>query len=138
MISDLITGESKGFSAPVRFLYDDADPYAVSLDFTDLNTAAGHEDEAPCVWTFARQILIPGNVADEDTAHRQDVRVHRDGAWLIVGLRSQDGAEDFRFPAQAVARFVHRTMVAVPLGRESRHMAATLDAAVARLLGGVR
>jgi hypothetical protein len=140
IITDLITGDVAGhpeICAPVRFVYNPADPYAVVLDLTAIREAV-HEGSSPVLWTFARQILIPGNCADLDTAGVQDVQAWRSGAWLVVSLVSPVGTGMVRFPAQAVARFAHRTQVAVPSGHESRHMAAAVDAAIARLLGGVR
>lgn len=139
LITDTITGEAVDhpeIAAPVRLIYNPDDPYAVTLDLTAIREAA-HEGSEPVVWTFAREILVPGNIPDLDTAEVQDVQVWRSGAWLVVSLSTPDGTGMIRFPAQAVARFVHRTMAAVPLGRESRHMVATIDAAVERLLGGV-
>lgn len=135
LINDLITGDVIGHSVsgPVRFLYDPADPYAVVLDLSALTVAAG--DPREVLWTFARSILVRGLVGGY--AGLGDVRVERDGCWLDIALTSSDGTGAFRFPAQAVHRFVVRTERAVLVGDESRHMTATIDAAVERLLGGV-
>lgn len=138
LVTATITGEIPGtsFAAPVRFDYNPCDPYAVSLDCTAINVAAG-EPYQEVVWTFARQVLVPGNVPDEDTDGIQDVMAHREGIYLCLHLSSPEGTGKLRFFAQAVLRFVQRTQVEVPIGGESKHMTAAIDAAVARLLDGV-
>lgn len=138
VVHDLITGTvvDHNIAAPVRFLYDPADPYAVAVDITEHAKQDSNWDGNPCVWTFARSLLVRGLVGGH--AGDMDVVIDTDGPWLDITLSSQDGAATFRFPAQALHRFVVRTERAVLVGDESRHMAATIDEAVARLLGGVR
>lgn len=137
LVHDTITGQvvGHGVAAPVRFLYDPADPYAVVMDLTALCAAAGQDTDPPVLWTFARSVLVRGLVGGHEGIG--DVRVTRDGAWLDIALSSPDGSGTFRFPAEALHRFVVRTERLVLIGDESRHMAATVDAAVERLLGGV-
>lgn len=137
VVTALITGEvpGHGIAAPVRFSYDPADAFAVRMDLTEVCAAAGQDSDPAVVWTFARSILSRGLVGGR--AGIGDVVIERDGVWLNVGLTSPDGDAVFRFPAYALHRFVVATERAVLIGDESRHMAATIDAAVARLLDGV-
>lgn len=137
LVHATITGETDGISAPVRFLYEPADPHAVTVDFTEHAKTAKEHNGDPIVWTFARCLLIRG--LGDGHAGQGDVVVALDGSWLTVTLSSPDGTGTFRFLASAVRKFVARTERAVLVGDESRHMAATIDAAVERLLGrGVR
>lgn len=138
LVHATITGKVVGYdvAAPVRFLYEPADPYAVVMDLTAICATAGRDSDPAVLWTFARSLLVRGLVGSH--AGDGDVGVFLDGGWLDIALSSPDGCATFRFPAQAMHRFVVRTERAVLVGDESRHMAATIDAAVARLLGGVR
>jgi hypothetical protein len=148
VISDLITGTCEGWAngqhvkvdRPVRFLYDPSDPYAVTLDCTDLSDAAeletgGAPSTAPIVWTFARALLTDALITDGRSG-LHDVSIERDGAYLAITLTSPDGTATLRFLRQALIRFVLRTEQLVPLGRESEHL--DVDTAIRRLLGGVR
>lgn len=141
VISDLITGECGETSAPVRFLYDPADPYAVVMDLTALASAAADgctcsrcDDTSPVLWTFARSLLVRALVGGH--AGPGDVVIERAGVYLDVTLTSPEGTGTFRFPAQALHRFVLRTEALVLVGDESRHL--DVDAAITELLRGVR
>ena len=136
LVHATITGTIPGYdnAGPVTFLYDPADPYAIVMDLTTL-CAREEQQGMTVLWTFARSLLVRGLVGGH--AGDMDVVVNTDGPWLDVTLSSPDGSATFRFPAQALHRFVVRTERAVLVGDESRHMVATIDAAVARLLDGV-
>jgi hypothetical protein len=136
VITDTITGTCEGLSAPFRFMYDSADPHAVLMDLTDLATASGDTDDTPRPWSFARTLLTDAVLVDGRFGHG-DVVVEHAGAWVTISLSSPDGSCRIRFTHTAVMRFVQRTARLVPLGRESEHQAAAVDAACAQLLGGV-
>ncbi len=137
-INDLITGTvvAHDITEPVRFLYDPADPYAVTLDITGHARRATSWDGNPVVWTFARSLLVRGLTGGR--AGESDVVIDRNGPWLDIALSSPDGSETLRFPAAAVHRFVVRTEGLVLVGDEARHQADALDDAIAQILGGVR
>ena len=136
LVHDTITGQVVGYgiAGPVKWIYDPADPHAVMMDLSVLCTEPEQQGQV-VQWTFARSILVRGLVGGQ--AGIGDVRITRNGPWLDIALTSPDGHGVFRFPAATLHRFVVRTERVVLIGDESRHMAATLDDAVARLLGGV-
>lgn len=148
VISDTLTSsavDSRGdeLTAPVRFIYDSADPYCVTMDCTGLNAAAHRvrgesvpgDPHKPILWGFARSLLTDALVADGRFG-LADVVVERCGAWVAITLTSPDGKAQMRFAHLALLRFAQRTAALVPLGRESEHV--DVDAAIAKLLGGVR
>ena len=143
LVHATITGEAPSeprIAAPVRWLYDPADPYAVSVDLTEL-TRVGNQahgiagDDDPRVWTFGRYLLAEG--LHDGPSGEGDVRVSQIGPWLLIRLAVDDESCTVRFSSSAVDRFVRQTRREVRLGGESKRMAAAIDDACARLLGGV-
>jgi hypothetical protein len=117
---------------PVRasLRYDPDDPYAVHVLFHA--ESAGSE---PVSWSFARELLVAGL---NEPAGVGDVRVWPwaipRGDFVALTLSSPDGNALFEVTRSILVRFLRRTYVAVPRGRESDHL--DVDAAVNRLLAG--
>jgi hypothetical protein len=141
VISDLITGTCDGHAAPVRLLYDSADPFAIRIDISALVDGIDPDAGPTRPWMFARTIL-----ADALTAGGRyglhDVVVARDpgSPWVTITIGGPDGfggesSMDIRVGHRALLRFLERTAALVPLGRESEHL--DVDAAIAQLFGGV-
>src|SRR3712207_7533550 len=86
-------------------------------------------------WSFARELLVTGL---DEPAGIGDVRVWPwatpRGDFVALALSSPDGNALFEVPRSVLVRFLRRTYVVVPRGRESEHL--DVDAAVNRLLGG--
>jgi Streptomyces sporulation and cell division protein, SsgA len=115
---------------PVRasLRYDPDDPYAVHVLFHA--ESAGGE---PVSWSFARELLVSGL---DEPAGIGDVRVRPcatpRGDLVALALSSPDGNAVFEVRRSVLVRFLRRTYVAVPLGRESDHL--DVNMAVNRLL----
>jgi hypothetical protein len=119
-------------SLPVRasLRYDPADPYAVHVLFHA--ESAGGEAVS---WSFARELLMTGL---DEPAGMGDVRVwpwnNPRGDFVALALSSPDGNALFEVPRSVLVRFLRRTYVVVPRGKETELL--DLDAAVVRLLAG--
>jgi hypothetical protein len=117
---------------PVRasLRYDPTDPYAVHVLFHA--ESAGGEAVS---WSFARELLVTGL---DDPAGIGDVRVWPwatpRGDFVALALSSPDGNALFEVPRSVLVRFLRRTYVVVPRGRETEYL--DLDGAVTRLLAG--
>jgi hypothetical protein len=115
---------------PVRasLRFDPEDPYAVHVLF-HAESAAGE----PVGWSFARELLVTGL---DEPAGIGDVRVwpwaNTRGDFVALALSSPDGNALFEVPRSVLVRFLRRTYIAVPRGRESEHL--DVDAAINRLL----
>jgi hypothetical protein len=115
---------------PVRasLRFDPEDPYAVHVLF-HAESAAGE----PVGWSFARELLVTGL---DEPAGIGDVRVwpwaSTRGDFVALALSSPDGNALFEVPRSILVRFLRRTYIAVPRGRESEHL--DVDAAISRLL----
>ncbi|MEV6524611.1 SsgA family sporulation/cell division regulator [Longispora sp. NPDC051575] len=115
---------------PVRasLRYDPLDPYAVHVLF-HAETVGGE----PVSWSFARDLLVKGL---DEPAGIGDVRVWPwstpRGEFVALALSSPDGNALFEVPRSVLVRFLRRTYVVVPRGKESDHL--DVDAAVVRLL----
>jgi hypothetical protein len=119
----LVAPDATALPARASLRYDPDDPYAES---------AGGE---PVRWSFARELLVTGL---DEPAGIGDVRVwpwaSPRGDFVALALSSPDGNALFEVPRSILVRFLRRTCVAVPRGRESDHL--DVDAAVNRLLAG--
>jgi Streptomyces sporulation and cell division protein, SsgA len=105
--------DATAFTVRATFRYDPAEPYAVELRLR----ACGEEVR----WTFARDLLAAG--LDEPAGHG-DVRL-----WptpepdvVALALSSPDGNALFEVPRDALLRFLRRSCVVVPRGREADHL----------------
>lgn len=99
-----------------EFVYDPADPYAVSLLLQNPNGIVG--------WSFARELLLGGIY--EPTGDG-DVCVwpclgSRGEAVVIVELHNDTDTTLLQFPTRQVSRFLEATLDAVPAGAETEHV----------------
>jgi len=120
--------DTDGMPTPLdaEFAYDPADPFAVSILFTD--------EPAPVRWTFARDLLIGGYY--EPTGDG-DVHVwpclNTDGcAVVILELSSPSGEVLVQVGSRQLAAFIQQMVTTVPEGSESTIV--DLDAEIAQLL----
>lgn len=115
---------------PVRasLRYDPGDPYAVHILFHADST--GGETVG---WSFARELLMTGL---DEPAGIGDVRVWPwatpRGDFVALALSSPDGNALFEVPRGVLVRFLRRTCVAVPRGREAEQL--DMDTTVNKLL----
>ena len=103
----------------VPFRYDTADPFAVTVTFTD-------DDDVP--WTFDRGLLAEGL---DGLTGLGDVSLWPDGDRLMYRMSNDDEAVTFSFPAESVRWFLAETYKAVPAGSEIVDLSG-----LAELLGG--
>ena len=144
LVRATLTGQVAGdpsIAAPIAFLYDPDDPYAVVVDLTAITraaeTAAGKPVSSdPVTWTIGRYLFVEG--LHDGPSGEGDVRISQIGPWLFIRLCVDDLAFTVRLSSSAIDRFVRETRREVRLGGESKRMAAAVDTAIARLLGGVR
>ncbi|GAB3253290.1 SsgA family sporulation/cell division regulator [Alteromonas gracilis] len=110
---------------PVRFDYDPADPFAVSMTFLAVEEVT---------WTFARELLMAGihEPTGEGDVHVWPCLSTEGHAVVIVELSSPDGAVLVQIAVKDATRFIRRTTDSVAFGTESAHL--DLDATVEALL----
>lgn len=124
----LVTPDATGLPVRASLRFDPEDPYAVHVLF-HAESATGE----PVGWSFARELLVTGL---DEPAGIGDVRVwpwnSTRGDFVALALSSPDGNALFEVPRSVLVRFLRRTYIAVPRGRESEHL--DVDAAVTRLL----
>lgn len=108
--------------------YDQGDPYAVHVVFHPSSL-----DAEQVSWSFARELLATGLV---EPSGMGDVRVWPwstpRGEAVALALSSPDGNALFEISRGLVARFLKRTYVLVPKGRETESL--DVAATVTRLL----
>ncbi|GAA1818436.1 SsgA family sporulation/cell division regulator [Planosporangium flavigriseum] len=124
----LVTPDAMGLPVRASLRFDPEDPYAVHVLF-HAESATGE----PVGWSFARELLVTGL---DEPAGIGDVRVwpwaSARGDLIALALSSPDGNALFEVPRSVLVRFLRRTYIAVPRGRESEHL--DVDTAVTRLL----
>jgi hypothetical protein len=120
--------DTEGLSTPLdaEFEYNPADPFAVSILFTD--------EPAPVRWTFARELLIEGFF--EPTGDG-DVNVwpclnSEGSAVVILELSSPSGEVLVQISSRELANFIHQMVATVPQGTEESLI--DLDAEIGQLL----
>ncbi len=125
----LVAPDATARSVRASLRYDPADPYAVHMLF---HAESGGEAVS---WSFARELLVTGL---DEPAGIGDVRVW---PWatpchdlVALALSSPDGNALFEVPRTVLVRFLRRTYLAVPRGREADYL--DLDTALTRLLAG--
>lgn len=109
--------------------YDPADPWAVTVVFTD----PWVNDGAVPMWWFARELLAaglhrPAGMGDVQLWPAYDILL----PVVVMRLSSPDGESVLTVQSADVERFLARTYAWVPAGDEARFV--DVDAAVARLL----
>jgi hypothetical protein len=121
-----VAPDAPAFPVRASLRYDPADPYAIQVLFSAESTGG----EAVS-WSFARELLVTGL---DGPAGIGDVRVWPRDDLVALALSSPDGTALFEIPRGVLVRFLHRTCVLVPRGRETAYL--DLDGTVARLLAG--
>jgi hypothetical protein len=120
--------DTEGLSTPLdaEFEYDPADPFAVSILFTD--------EPAPVRWTFARDLLIEGyyEPTGDGDVHVWPCLNTEGCAVVILELSSPSGEVLVQVGARQLSRFIHQMIAMVPPGSESTIV--DLDAEIAQLL----
>lgn len=106
--------------------YDTSDPWGVTLTF--------RPPTGDIPWTFARELLVHGlnSPTGDGDVHVWPSVNGRGRSVVVIELSSPDGHLRARASADEVCRFLSRSLAAVPLGREARHV--DLDRLLAQLL----
>ena len=123
---ELIDEAGRAIDLTAGFLYDAADPYAVTLTF--------YTDGPEVTWSFARDLLAGGVKRPAGTG---DVHVwpsvnRSGGSVTVIELRSPGGQALLQASTADVAAFVEATYAIVTPGQESERI--DLDSLVDALL----
>jgi hypothetical protein len=120
--------DTEGLSTPLdaEFEYDPADPFAVSILFTD--------EPAPVRWTFARELLIEGffEPTGDGDVHVWPCLNTEGAAVVILELSSPSGEVLVQISSRELANFIHQMVAMVPQGTEESMI--DLDAEIVQLL----
>jgi hypothetical protein len=120
--------DTEGLSTPLdaEFEYDPADPFAVSILFTD--------EPTPVRWTFARDLLIEGfyEPTGDGDVHVWPCLNTEGCAVVILELSSPSGEVLVQIGSRAVSAFIHQMVAMVPQGTEGD--VVDFDAEIAQLL----
>jgi hypothetical protein len=119
--------DTEGLSTPLdaEFEYDPADPYAVSVLFSD--------EPTPVRWTFARELLIEGfyEPTGDGDVHVWPCLSQQGAAVVILELSSPSGEVLVQAPSRTLSAFIHQMVAMVPQGAEESLV--DLDAEIAQL-----
>jgi hypothetical protein len=119
--------DTEGLSTPLdaEFEYNPADPFAVSVLFTD--------EPVPVRWTFARDLLIEGyyEPAGDGDVHVWPCLSPEGAAVVILELSSPSGEVLVQVHSRSLAAFIDRMVTMVPQGAEETLV--DLDAEIAQL-----
>ena len=120
--------DTEGLSTPLdaEFEYDPADPYAVSVLFS--------EEPTPVRWTFARELLIEGfyEPTGDGDVHVWPCLSQQGAAVVILELSSPSGEVLVQAPSRTLSAFIHQMVAMVPQGAEAGLV--DLDAEIDQLL----
>jgi hypothetical protein len=120
--------DTEGLSTPLNaeFEYDPADPFAVSILFTD--------EPVPVRWTFARDLLIEGfyEPTGDGDVHVWPCLNTEGAAVVILELSSPSGEVLVQVGSRAMSQFIHQMVAMVPQGTEDTLV--DVDAEIAQLL----
>jgi hypothetical protein len=120
--------DTEGLSTPLdaEFEYNPADPFAVSILFTD--------EPAPVRWTFARELLIEGffEPTGDGDVHVWPCLNTEGAAVVILELSSPSGEVLVQIASRELAAFIHQMVAMVPPGSEESMI--DLDAEIGQLL----
>lgn len=121
--------DTEGLSTPLdaEFEYNPADPFAVSILFSD--------EPTPVRWTFARELLVEGfyEPTGDGDVHVWPCLNTEGAAVVILELSSPSGEVLVQVSSRALSAFIHQMVAMVPSGSEAQHV--DLDAEIAQLLG---
>ena len=119
--------DTEGLSTPLdaEFEYDPADPFAVSILFSD--------EPAPVRWTFARDLLIEGyyEPTGDGDVHVWPCLNTEGAAVVILELSSPSGEVLVQVGSRPLATFIQQMVAMVPQGSEGD--AVDLDAEIEQL-----
>ncbi|HEX7717440.1 MAG TPA: SsgA family sporulation/cell division regulator [Marmoricola sp.] len=119
--------DTEGLSTPIdaEFEYNPADPYAVSILFTD--------EPAPVRWTFARELLIEGffEPTGDGDVHVWPCLNSEGAAVVILELSSPSGEVLVQIGSRDLSSFIHQMVAMVPQGSEESQV--DLDAEIEQL-----
>src|SRR4051794_18580732 len=120
--------DTEGLSTPLdaEFEYNPADPFAVSVLFSD--------EPTPVRWTFARELLIEGfyEPTGDGDVHVWPCLDTTGSAVVILELSSPSGEVLVQVASRSLATFIHQMVAMVPQGAEETLV--DLDAEIAQLL----
>lgn len=120
--------DTEGLSTPLNaeFEYDPADPFAVSILFTD--------EPVPVRWTFARDLLIEGfyEPTGDGDVHVWPCLNTEGAAVVVLELSSPSGEVLVQVSSRALSQFIHQMVAMVPRGTEETMV--DVDAEIAQLL----
>jgi hypothetical protein len=120
--------DTEGLSTPLdaEFEYTPADPFAVSILFSD--------EPAPVRWTFARELLIEGffEPTGDGDVHVWPCLNTEGAAVVILELSSPSGEVLVQIASRELAAFIHQMVAMVPPGSEESMI--DLDAEIGQLL----
>jgi hypothetical protein len=120
--------DTEGLSTPLdaEFEFNPADPYAVSILFTD--------EPTPVRWTFARDLLIEGfyEPTGDGDVHVWPCLNTEGAAVVVLELSSPSGEVLVQVGSRALAAFIQQMVTLVPQGAEEGLV--DLDAALEQLL----
>jgi hypothetical protein len=121
--------DTEGLSTPLdaEFEYNPADPFAVSILFSD--------EPTPVRWTFARELLVEGfyEPTGDGDVHVWPCLNTEGAAVVILELSSPSGEVLVQVSSRALSAFIHQMVAMVPAGSEAQHV--DLDAEIAQLFG---
>ena len=121
--------DTEGLSTPLdaEFEYNPADPYAVSILFSD--------EPTPVRWTFARELLVEGfyEPTGDGDVHVWPCLNTEGAAVVILELSSPSGEVLVQVSSRALSAFIHQMVAMVPSGSEAQHV--DIDAEITQLLG---
>lgn len=119
--------DTEGLSTPLdaEFEYNPADPFAVSILFTD--------EPAPVRWTFARELLIEGffEPTGDGDVHVWPCLNSEGAAVVILELSSPSGEVLVQIGSRDLSSFIHQMVAMVPQGSEESQV--DLDAEIEKL-----
>jgi Streptomyces sporulation and cell division protein, SsgA len=122
---EVVDAEGRGAVLGAHLVYDQRDPFAMSMVFQTLR---------PVTWTFSRELLVSGMY---EPIGDGDVHVwpclSDTGEAVVFEFSSPDGGALVQAGLRECARFVTRMLDSVPHGREERYL--DVDAAINELLG---
>ncbi|AYG79331.1 Sporulation-specific cell division protein SsgB [Streptomyces hundungensis] len=112
----LIASAPRMETVPATLRYDPDDPFAVHMAFPAPATLEGAEVS----WEFARELLEAGI---EEPAGVGDVRVRPYGYdRTVLEFHAREGVAMVHIRTSEVRRFLERTRLVVPPGREYQHL----------------
>lgn len=126
VVLDFVDDEGRRASIDAEMVYDQRDPFAMSVVFKTLPAVT---------WTFSRELLLTGmyEPSGEGDVHIWPCLSGNGQAVVIFEFSSPDGEVLVQAGLRECAKFAHRMQDSVPPGEESKYL--NLDATILQLLG---